>query len=196
MLLVGGFALLILTRNKHNEIAEVSPVIAPLPTQQPPVASRQGKVSYQNGDTNFLAYEGELIYCFIGDWNQQDANTVRQAWVIWAQSTGISFLEVQGNDPLCQDEMIAYDETIDYFGADTYAMKAWASIGIGYIMFNSKAYPVTLTVSLHEIGHNLGLPHSPDKNNIMYEFDAGITALDTASVFTVVQNWRIGEQYE
>ena len=133
--------------------------------------NRPGRTfTWSNATLRLDRLQGGLQYAL----NGTQLDVVRRAFAMWAAVANVRFREV--DDSNASDFRIGLGE-ID--GARGTAGQAQSFTQDGFrirsnILFDVADYPksgsVSLRVALHEIGHALGLGHSPVANSIMYAF--------------------------
>jgi Matrixin/CARDB len=162
-----------------------------IPTSNFEIKSENGSINFQlfDGNYNFsrglylaeemqfypkLRFETNQISYRIDDCPLQKQNDMERAFEIIADETILEFYPVQENEQIivnCQSESRIEDGLfIAGEGGPTNASK----VGEFYVIFNGKILLIkdskceTPNIAIHELLHVLGLKHSENKNNIMY----------------------------
>ena len=141
-------------------------------------ANRPGRTfTWSNATLRLNQYQGNLQQRL----SDAQMGVMRQAFAIWAAVANVSFREVSDSD--ASDFRVGLS-AID--GARNILGRAGSFTQGGFrvrsnIIFDTADYPqsgsVSLWVALHEIGHVLGLGHSPNTSSIMYAYERPRTSL-------------------
>jgi hypothetical protein len=126
--------------------------------------------------------------------NRSLAEQFRHALDSWASILDLDWHD--DNTQNCSIEVV--DGERDLFQTSAIAARAqlpeWLDFQ-GWIAFNP-AQTLTETelyrISIHEIGHMLGLPHSSNANSVMYGFDLdGLVCLDPADLAALAKHHKL-----
>ena len=161
---------------------------------QPSPPNWSGKYPPCNRPSDLLSREHVDLGVRISTSNPALARQFARAMEFWAQVVDLDWRRVDSQD--CSIELV--DGTPELF--DTVGMAARAQFpdrpGFeGWIAFNPGARLTEhemFVISVHEIGHLLGLPHNPDGSSVMYflELDQ-LATLDAADLSALAYRHKL-----